>query len=398
MSLYSHKQQVAIALCPKFTAMTSAIASTFIIRDVVQTWRKESSDRITTRHRIILGMSVCDVVSSLAWFFTSWPMPKELKYTIWNVGNFKTCTAQGFFTQFAMGTVVYNFCLALYYLLAIRYGWTNRKVAKRLEPFMHALAIGFVFVTNTVALKLQLYNPLGYHCWIAPYPYFCTQSYENKPRISNNCLRGDNARIYMWLFGYGVFCFVTLFLVVSMFLVWLKIHSIERRARRLVGQSGRLPRQFARQAILYVGALFASWSFGVVVHMYVEVTGNVGLNYGLRFVAVFLVPSQGLFNGIVYFSYKPNALSSSAPERQSWSMLFGGLKSSFTFRKSKTNFNVGAIDEEESGVDDAEDPATTSPTGSDEIDDELDDSERPRQLKEMTGVSVIDPATITSTS
>jgi len=354
-----------MALAPKFTAMGSAIASVLIIFDVVQTWRREAS-QISTRHRVITGMSICDAVSSLAWFMSSWPMPAELTYTIWNVGSFQTCAAQGFFVQFSLGTVAYNFCLAVYYLAVIRYGWTNRRVAQRLEPIMHLFSIGFVFVTNTVALKLKLYNPLSYSCWIASYPYICTQSYETDGE--SDCLRGDNSRIYLWIFGYGFVCFVGVFLIVSMILVWMKIRRIEQRGsqRRLTGAPQRHQRSFASQALLYVSAFFASWTFGIAAHTYLEVTGT-GATYWVSFIALFLVPSQGLFNATVYFASRfRNNDPSQRPQLPTGTSLFSSFRSSFLLREKSKEPN-----ESKEAVENIEEPSTHKDLDGDDPSDSI---------------------------
>jgi hypothetical protein len=118
----------------------------------------------------LAGMSICDILSSSAWFLSSWPIPKDIPDGLWNVGNQMTCTAQGFFIQFAVGTVCYNACLALYYLLVIRHGWKNDDIAKCVEPWMHFAAAGFAISTAVAGLALDIFNPLKNVCSITAYP------------------------------------------------------------------------------------------------------------------------------------------------------------------------------------------------------------------------------------
>jgi hypothetical protein len=240
-------QLTAAVLCPKFTAIASVVGSFLIIRDVIQT-RKNRSDDLSTRHRLLAGMSVCDILSSSAWFLTSWPVPADFPFTIWNVGNERTCSAEGFFVHLAIGTVIYNACLALYYLLVIRYEWKNDYIAKRVEPWMHFIAVGFALSTGVAGLALDLFNPVGYGCGMTAYPRFCTQSYENKG--PTNCIRGDNARIYLVAFRLGPIFYIIVWLAVSMFLVYWKIRTIESGSSHSQGQPGRLQQRFALQAFL----------------------------------------------------------------------------------------------------------------------------------------------------
>jgi hypothetical protein len=265
----SDAHYTAAVLCPKFTAIASVVGSSLIVRDVILL-RKNRSDAISTRHRLLAGMSVFDILSSSAWFLTSWPVPKDAPFlgvwTVWNVGNRQTCTAQGFFIQLGIGTVIYNACLALYYLLVIRYGWKNAYVAKRVEPWMHIVAIGFALSTGVVGLALDLFNPIGYTCAMTAYPPFCTQSYENKG--PTNCIRGDDVRIYQIAFWFAPACCVIVFLAVSMFLVYWKIRTIETGSSHFQSQPRRMQKRFALQAFLYVGAMLITWGplIGMVIH------------------------------------------------------------------------------------------------------------------------------------
>jgi hypothetical protein len=268
----SDAQLMASALCPKFTAMASVVGSSLIIRDVIQI-RNNKPGALSTRHRILVGMSVCDILSSLALFMTSWPVPEEIPRAIWNVGTTQTCAAQGFFMQLSIGTVLYNACLALYYLLVIRYGWKDEYIAKRAEPWMHFIAVAFTLCTGAVSLALDLFNPIGYTCTITPYPPFCTQSYENKG--PTNCTRGDNAHIYLVAFRFGPACCVMLWLAVSMFLVYWKIRTIESGSSRFRSLPGRMQQRFALQASMYVGAMFIAWGPRIGLLVYKEIADKL---------------------------------------------------------------------------------------------------------------------------
>jgi hypothetical protein len=261
----SDAQVMASVLCPKFTAIASVVGSSLIIRDVIQI-RKNRSDSFSTRHRLLAGMSVCDILSSSAWFLTSWPVPEDVPFGVWNFGTTQTCSAQGFFAQLAIGTVTYSACLAFYYLLVVRYGWKNEYIAKRVEPWMHFVAVGFALSTSVAGLVLNIFNPAGWACGIAAYPLFCTQSYENKG--PTNCIRGDNARIYQVAFRLGPVCCIFVFLAVSMFLVYWKIRTTERGSSHFQSQPGRLQQRFALQAFKYVGAMVVTWGpmLGLYIH------------------------------------------------------------------------------------------------------------------------------------
>jgi hypothetical protein len=86
---------MAGALCPKFTAMASVVGSSLIIRDVFLR-RKNRSDDLSTRHRLLAGMSVCDIMSSSALFLTSWPVPDDLPFWYFTVGPHRRVPPKAF--------------------------------------------------------------------------------------------------------------------------------------------------------------------------------------------------------------------------------------------------------------------------------------------------------------
>jgi hypothetical protein len=265
----SDAQLMAAALCPKFTAMASVAGSSLIIRDLIHI-RNSKSSPLSTRHRILCGMSLCDIISSLAFFLTSWPVPEDVRFGVWNIGTTQTCSAQGFFAQLAIGTVIYNGCLALYYLLVIRHGWKNEYITKRVEPWMHFAAAGFALSTGSAGLALDLFNPVGFVCGIAAYPPHCNQSYASEG--PTNCIRGDNARIYLVAFRLAPTCCIIVWLAVSMFLVYSRIRSVERGSSRFQSRPGRLQQRFALQASLYVGAMLIAWGPITGLYIYREIT------------------------------------------------------------------------------------------------------------------------------
>jgi hypothetical protein len=132
----------------------------------------------------------------------SWTIPKLYSsnwLTQWNVGSQVTCTAQGFFSQMALGTNAYNCCFAIYYLLTIRQGWSEEKISRHAEPIMHIVSFGFALGMAVSGLGLSLFNSNGLQCWI--------ESYEARqlelPTNPYPCQRGDDAYIYTTAFVYG---------------------------------------------------------------------------------------------------------------------------------------------------------------------------------------------------
>lgn len=143
-------QQKAVAIAPKFTAFASILGSSttaFLV------WKR--APKKATYHRLVLGMSIVDLIASVAWFFTTWPIPRGTPGVYGAVGTQQTCSAQAFFAQFSLSTVMYNASLAVYYVLVIVKKKKDNEIA-RVEPWMHANAIAWGLGTGIAGLGLTV--------------------------------------------------------------------------------------------------------------------------------------------------------------------------------------------------------------------------------------------------
>jgi len=69
----THAQQVGLALGPKFSGSLSILGSSWIIFEVLRDKKKQAM----VYHRLLLGLSIFDVIISFAWFLSTWPVPAE---------------------------------------------------------------------------------------------------------------------------------------------------------------------------------------------------------------------------------------------------------------------------------------------------------------------------------
>ena len=116
-------QDLALVIAPKIGSTLSIPSSLFIIAESISDHRKGKGTAI---QRALVGMSVIDVLASFAWWLSTWAVPKGTTPTA--KGNIATCNFQGFLLQLAIGAPLYNCSLALYYVLVIKYSWTNEKL------------------------------------------------------------------------------------------------------------------------------------------------------------------------------------------------------------------------------------------------------------------------------
>ena len=84
------------------TGSISLLASSAIIYRILCSYQGLS----TTYHRLVFGLCIGDLLSSLAFTFSSFLSPKEMNYIIpYAIGTSATCSAQGFVVTFGMQCV-----------------------------------------------------------------------------------------------------------------------------------------------------------------------------------------------------------------------------------------------------------------------------------------------------
>jgi hypothetical protein len=292
---FSQSQLMFLAIVPKITSIPSIIGSTFIIQHVIRSKKRRSQ----VYHRLLLSMSIADCIWSIKTFLSTWVIPADVPFVYANIGNTQTCTASAFIGHGApLSSTIYNGMLTLYFLLTIRYGWSNKKVKSKVEVWMHAIPLVIGWGTAIVALSLDLFNPIGWTCWIGTYPVGCgTTTFP--------CSRGnsESTHLYRWVFFHAELLAMFGFTAVSLFIIYRFILVRERAIDRYrISEQEKknrvLSRQFAVQASAYVAAFFISWIFPMVRIIVAELTDQIYTP--LIFLIVVFAPLQGFFNALIY--------------------------------------------------------------------------------------------------
>lgn len=313
----SRSQQVLLALAPKFTGFLSLLGSAYILHSVLFVTERE---RRHTYHRLLVGLSVADIVMTTGLFLSTWPMPVSTPSVAFAVGNTQTCAVVGFMEQAGVTAVWYNASLSVYYWLRIRRGWTSTQISKRAEPWLHAVPIVFGLATMTAAAALQLLNAGLWDCWIYPHPLGCVESWRRRDDERANCQRGDNASLYQWLFDvipkWLAVSFVTAIMVAIHRSVWRQEQSSQRYSMRngstVTRTRSRLARALARQSYLYVGALYITYIPVIITRLTEVITGTV--YYGMIVSIALAIPLQGFWNLLVFL--RPRYLQSIKQQQQ----------------------------------------------------------------------------------
>ncbi len=146
------------------SGITSTISSSTLIWMMARSYDGLS----TTQHRLLLGLSICDILSSLSHSMFNATAPSEDAYDTWNArGNEVTCDAQGFLLAVGtFGGLFYNAALTLYYLAVIKFGKSNEYIRRKIEPFLHGIPIVAAMTHSIIRLVGNHFNNNGMgSCW-----------------------------------------------------------------------------------------------------------------------------------------------------------------------------------------------------------------------------------------
>ena len=156
-------QKKVLAIMVKCTAVPSIFGSCYIVAEVLRSPRKRSK----TYHRLLLMMSLSDILSSTAIFIGSWAIPEGTEGVYLAVGTEASCQAQGFFIQLGIITPLYNGMLAVYYLLTVNWGWKERRLKQSgVEKYLHGGPLIWGFGTAIGCAAAGIYGNATLWCWL----------------------------------------------------------------------------------------------------------------------------------------------------------------------------------------------------------------------------------------
>jgi hypothetical protein len=321
ISSLSDSQEKALSLLPFAPAILSILGSSTIIYMVV------AEKKQTPYRRLLLGMSVCDILFSVTFPLQAFLLPRETSQRVWAVGSDASCSALGFFSQLSFSAMLYNGLLSHFFLLTIRFGWKEGRFAKIVEPLMHSIAIGFPLVTATVGAALGVYHEveLGPGCWVSDYPQECALPFSDVPCTSP---------MIAWIFGGSILVFVFISLVCNNITLYWHVRSTISKAQRrssvriIERDSVILPtensnnqndprksrrsqadpktqriRAVATQAFLYVAAFVLSYIWTAFLRIMESMSFDAedeAAIFPLLVVQACFTPTQGFFNLLVY--------------------------------------------------------------------------------------------------
>ena len=267
---WSYNQILTITIVNKISAFLSLVGSGYIIfRNLRLPERNERLKLIY--HRIMVGLSAHDSLSSISIFFGSWAMPEDNIHSdemIGNYGSWGTCTGQGFFIYYGyLSCVMYNSFLSAYFLLCIRYGWREEQFSA-IEPYCFGVATGISLSISIYLAVTESFNPTVVSwCFIQSYPINCEQYEEFE------CIHGKNTTQLLLFLTFLPICCAFIVIAYCMTSLYRHVRSVEAASKKYI-LTGRACRRASlssirsnevfRIACLYVGVFVLIWAPPVV--------------------------------------------------------------------------------------------------------------------------------------
>ncbi|GFH52761.1 hypothetical protein CTEN210_09236 [Chaetoceros tenuissimus] len=133
---------------PRVTGSISFVCSSIIIYMMVsdRKWKLTKPN-----HRILLAMSIFDLIASTVEILSSVPVPSHLG-VVGAIGNETTCNVQAFMFQLSTAVMLYNASLSYYYFMTVCRQVSKIEFAKKFqyEKICHIISIGYPLVTAII--------------------------------------------------------------------------------------------------------------------------------------------------------------------------------------------------------------------------------------------------------
>jgi len=293
----STKQQKILAIVPKCTSALSIVGCLYVVCSTILGRVRTTQQNDRTWTNLLIGLCSADLITSVAFFLSTWPAPKGTWEgdNFWGErGNQTTCNIQGFMIQLgSLSSVMYTSGITLHFLLGIRCLWLPSQV-KKIDPFLHVACILLPLATAVLGWIKSLYNPgaASILCYIYPYPDFCGDPGQPK------CIRGEHAKLYFFSMMVLPILLAFTFIFIAMILIYLTVSNQERRVSTYFVNI-----DMARQTFYVACQYVAAFSFAylpIFISFLVKSITRKPDNFYFALVRAFCTPMQGFLNALIY--------------------------------------------------------------------------------------------------
>ena len=274
------------------------------------------------QNRLLLPMSVFDIVQSIGYAFSTLPIPRGSLCTYGAIGNKVTCAIQGVAIQLGFIVPSYNALLCIYYLSVIKWNIPDRRMKEK-EKFMHIVAIVPSFAAAIYGLAFSMFNNASLHCGIS-------SSDKYLPSSSSSGNKDWPTTIIVYYICLSIIVFAIFAIVVfSMTSLYRSVKQKENqmmkydfRASRSLeeGRQNRktplqeMVKDTKQQAFLYVGAFFITYLFPLI-SVILGIFLNRPTPFAIRLLHGIFLPLQGFWNCIAFIRPRFKIISLKNPNK-----------------------------------------------------------------------------------
>ena len=303
----------------------------------------------TIFHRILLGLSFSDIMTTLSLMMTPFMLPVESGYPV-ALGNFTTCNVAGFLLQYYLSVSLYNCALSFYYVLMIVHGWSEDRIQRLMEPWVHIVCLSVPIIYGTLCILTDTINPtdLAGTCEFGSYPAGCLEEEHGIP-----CERGKNTVTISW--GFVVILKVSALIgIINTIRVYLAVRKTSRRSTRdsMTGATERRLKSVAVQSYLYTFAFVNSFLWATAIrlasqfHNWDNRSGDNVILCVVFFFTYMFFPLQGFLNGVTFLRPRLQQYQQRHPE--------AGIVRAYCQIMSSHQHHSGSTAVLSGGVDDSE--------------------------------------------
>jgi len=216
----SKRESLTNAIFQTVASIVSLLASITILWMVFRSHEQLSS----IFHRLLLMLSISDIISSIAIGLSTIPIPSEYKDIIWNAkGNTTTCQMQGFFIFIgSMAAPLYNCSLCWYYVFVVKFQKKDDYIKKTVEPFLHGIPIIFSLIGAVTILVNGAFNANMSFCFIGTDPT-CDDF---------DCISSFDAKMLFIIFSAAPYIILPIVILVTMGIMFQAVLAQEKTRKR----------------------------------------------------------------------------------------------------------------------------------------------------------------------
>ncbi len=242
------KENTVVSFIRPMAGSISLISSAAIIYHIFKSHYGFS----TTYHRLMLGLSVADILSSCAHVISAVSVPEEMRYLYPHAnGTTGSCTFRSIILIFgSIAGVLYNCSICMRYLAIIRYNKKDCYIKEKLEFWFHGISFIVPLVINIILGSQKIFNNAGRKgtfCFAHEYnPPHCI-GYGNGSTPPGDdfhipCGRGENIKNPISAITIGIariliLVVTPLVIFISMLLMYRSVVKISRRMNLYGGMS-----------------------------------------------------------------------------------------------------------------------------------------------------------------